>query len=254
MKKEKSNFFGLSLQLAKAGFKLRNEGSYLGILWYLLNPLLLFGLLFLVFSDRLGNNIPNYPIYLLLGVIMFNFFQNATLESTRSITKEYRGVVRSINFPKEAIIAGIIMKSLFSHAFEIILMIILMVFLGGSFVGIAAYILIVLLFCIFLFGVCLILACLTVFFADLENIWNFAVRLIWLGTPIFYSIGGQTKLFYINLFNPLYYFITLARETVIYGAMPEYWIIAGALFYSFLLLFLSLIMFRNLKNRIAEMV
>ena len=63
----------LSVALARAHFKLRNEGIYLGIAWYLLNPLLLFAILFFVFSDRLGSSIPYYPAYLFLGIIMFNY-------------------------------------------------------------------------------------------------------------------------------------------------------------------------------------
>ena len=115
------HFFELSFQIAKSGFKLRNEGSYLGILWYLLNPLLLFVLLLLVFADRLGNEIPMYPLYLLLGIVMFNFFQQTTSESTRIVLVDYRDLVKSINFPREAIVLGAVLKFLFSHFFEILL-------------------------------------------------------------------------------------------------------------------------------------
>src|SRR4030042_3140482 len=92
------HFLDLSLEIAKSSFKLRNEGSYLGIFWYLLNPLLLFLLLLLVFSDRLGNSIPSYPLYLLLGIVIFNFFQQATTESTKIIVRDYGELIKSINF------------------------------------------------------------------------------------------------------------------------------------------------------------
>jgi len=241
-------FFGLSFQLAKAGFKLRNEGSYLGIFWYLLNPILLFVLLFFVFSDRLGTGIPQYPLYLLLGIIIFNFFQNATLEATRTIIKEYAGLIKSINFPRESLIGSIIFKSIFSHLFEIILFIIFLLVFGNQLTGLVFYPIVILFFCFFIFGSSLILSSLTVYFFDLENIWNFAVRLLWLGTPIFYAIGGQTKLLYINLFNPLYYFITIAREVVIYGKIPELWLILGCLTFSFVSLLIGLLIFDKLKN------
>lgn len=248
------SFLGLSLQLAKAGFKLRNEGSYLGILWYLLNPLLLFILLFLIFSDRLGVGIPSYPLYLLLGIIIFNFFQKATTESTKTIIKDYRGIIKSINFPRESLIGGIVLKTLFSHLFEIILFIIFLLIFGGSLIGLLFYPLILLIFCFFVFGSSLILASLTVYFIDLENIWFFVSKLIWLGTPIFYAIGGQTRLFYLNLLNPLYYFITIAREIIIYSRIPELWMIAGALGYCLLFLIIGLLIFNLLKIKFAEMI
>jgi ABC-type polysaccharide/polyol phosphate export permease len=254
MKKENSNFFQLSFQLAKSGFKLRNEGSYLGILWYLLNPLLLFILLLLIFSDRLGVSIPQYPLYLLIGIIMFDFFQSSTTESTRIIIKDYGDLIKSINFPKEALILGITLKSVFSHLFEMLLLMAFILIFRGSLTGLIFYPLILLLFCIFIFGASLILSSLTVYFIDLENIWNFAVRLIWLGTPIFYSIGGQTKLFYINLLNPIYYFIIISRDIVIYSSFPQLWIVFGALFYSLLFLITGLLIFKKLKIKFAEML
>jgi len=248
------DIFGLGLSLAKAGFKLRNEGSYLGIFWYLLNPLLLFILLLLVFSDRLGGNIPAYPLYLLLGIIIFNFFQQATTESTKVIMRDYQWIIKSINFPRESLIGGIILKTFFSHLFEIILFIVFILIFGGSLIGLIFYPVIIIVFCFFVFGVCLIFASLTVYFVDLENIWFFVSRLIWLGTPIFYAIGGQTRLFYVNLLNPLYYFITIAREIIIYTRIPELWMLLGMITYSLLFLLIGLLIFNKLKIKFAEMV
>lgn len=245
---------GLSLSLAKAGFKLRNEGSYLGIFWYLLNPLLMFALLLLIFSDRLGSGIQNYPLYLLLGIIIFNFFQNATTEATKTIIRDYGGIIKSINFPRESLISSIVLKTLFSHFFEIILFIVLLLFFRGSLIGLLFYPIILVVFCFFVFGASLILATLTVYFVDLENIWFFLSRLIWLGTPIFYAIGGQTRLFYINLLNPLYYFITIAREIIIYTRIPELWMLLGMITYSLLFLLIGLLIFNKLKIKFAEMV
>jgi len=248
------NVLGLSLSLAKAGFKLKNEGSYLGILWYLLNPLLMFALLLLIFSNRLGGNIPNYPLYLLLGIIMFNFFQKATTESTKTITKDYRGIIKSINFPRESLIAALVLKTFFSHLFEIVLFIVFLLIFKNSLIGMIFYPIMLIFFCFFVFGSCLILSALTVYFVDLENIWLFVSRLIWLGTPIFYAIGGQTKLFYVNLLNPLYYFITIARELIIYTKIPELWMILGAIGYSLLFLIIGLLIFNKLKIKFAEMI
>ena len=243
----------LSLELAKAEFKLRNEGSYLGIFWYLLNPLLLFGLLFLIFFDRLGQNIPDYPVYLLLGLIIFNFFQQTTIESTKTI-QSHKGVIKSINFPKESLIGSIVLKFLFSHIFEIILLIIFLIIFKIPIQGIIFYPLILFFLSIFIFGACLILSSIAVYFVDLENIWAFVIRLIWLGTPIFYAIGGQTKLFYVNLFNPLYYFITITRDLIIYSKIPELKIVITAIFFSFLFLLVGLLIFNKLKIKFSEMV
>ncbi len=120
--------------------------------------------------------------------------------------------------------------------------------------GLIFYPIIILFFIIFIFGACLFLSSIAVFFADLENIWFFLSKLIWLATPIFYSIEGQTRLFYANLFNPLYYFITAAREFIIYGKIPELWMVFGIIGWSILFLIIGLFVFNKLKNKFAEMV
>lgn len=246
--------FGLGFQLAKAEFKLRNEGSYLGIFWYLLNPLLVFGLLFFIFSDRLGNNISNYPLYLMLGVIVFNFFQSTTTDSVTSVIKDYRWVIKSINFPIESLLVSIVLKNLFSHLLEIIFFAVFLIFSKISLIGILYYLLVLIFLCLFIFGISLFLASLTVYFVDLENIWSFVVRLLWLATPIFYSIGGQTKLFYLNLFNPMYYFITFARDVAVYIRVPDASIIFGTVFCALLSLSAGLLLFNALKVRFAEKI
>ena len=144
-------FLGLSASIANAEFKLRNEGSYLGILWYLLNPILLFTLLFFIFKDRLSNDIPSYHLYLLLGIIMFNLFQEASLDAARAI-KNYSGIIKSIDFPKESLIGAILLRRLYSHFFEVILFILIIFLFGGSMAGLLYYPLILILFLAFIYA------------------------------------------------------------------------------------------------------
>lgn len=247
------NKFELSLALARADFIERNEGSYLGLLWYLLNPLLLFALLLLVFSDRLGNEIPQYPLYLLIGIIMFNFFQRATIDST-TIVREHRYLIKSINFPRQSLVGSIVLRTLFSHLFEIILFIIFILFFERPLTGILFYPIILFFFYLFIYGASLILASLTVYIADMEHVWGFAARLIWLGTPLFYAIEGQARLAIVSLFNPMYYFITIARDIAVYGRMPKIWMLAAMAGWSILFLLIGLAIFNRLKTKFAELV
>lgn len=243
----------LSITLAKSEFKLRYEGSYLGIFWYLLNPLFLFALLFAVFHDRLGQKVENYPLYLLLGIIMFNLFQHATTESIKIIQGK-RHLIKSINFPRETLVGSTVLKFLFSHAFEVGLFILFMIIFGVSPAGILFYPLILALFALFVFGVSLALFSIAFYLADLENIWLFTSRLLWFATPIFYSIGGQKRLFLLNLFNPVYYFITATRDVVVYTRMPQSWILLGMVGYTLISLLVGLGIFYKLKGKFAEMI
>ncbi len=229
-------------------------GSYLGILWYLLNPILTFGILYLIFADRLGGNVALYPAYLLLGIIMFNVFQSTTVEATKSILKEYHYLIKSIQFPRESLVLAIVLKNVFSHIFEIALFALLLIYMDISLIGLLAYVPILILLIAFIYGSSLLLAALTVYFVDLDNIWNFAVRIIWFGTPIFYAIENQTRLFAVSQANPIYYLITAARDMIVYGQIPSSQIMLGTFCFSAGFLAIGIIVFRNLKHKFAELI
>src|SRR3989338_8251303 len=180
------HFFRLSWQLAVVDFNLRNEGSYLGNVWYLLNPLLLFLILFLIFFDRVGGNIPSYPAYLIMGILPFTFFMRTTMDSTRAILGN--NFIKSFSFKRETLVLSIVLKNLFSHLFEIAVFFLLLSFLGIPWYGIFVYLLVLLLLLVFVYGVSLFLAALTLHFVDMGNIWQFFTTLLWFATPIFYAI------------------------------------------------------------------
>lgn len=248
-----TDIFNLSLELAKAEFKVRNEGSYLGILWYLLNPALTFLLLLAVFQDRLGQDIPSYPLYLLLGILMFNFFQQATVESTKIVSMN-SGIMTSIKFPLEALPFSIILKTIFSHAFEVVVVVVFLLCYGLPATSVLLYPLLLCFLAVFTYGICLLFFAISVYFKDLDNVWNFVARLLWLATPIFYSVGGQKRLLFMNLFNPLYYFITVARDIIVYLRLPQGSMVIGMVLYSFLSLFTGLYVFHKLRCKLAELV
>ena len=244
----------LSFSLAIVYFKLKNERTYLGIFWYLLNPILTFSLLFFIFNDRLGGDIPYYSLYLFLGIIIFNFFQTVTIESNYCIAGENKGIIKSINFDRKSLVIALVLRNLFSHIFEIIIFSILLLFFKISVFGIFYYLILLFFLSIFSLGVSFIFSALTVYFADFGNIWNFVSRLLWFVTPIFYAIEGQTELFYANLLNPLFYFISISRDIIIYSKIPQLWMVFAVIFYSFFFLFAGIFIFNKLKYKFAEKI
>ncbi len=245
-------FCQLSWRLAIVGFKLRNEGSYLGNFWYLINPALLFFILFFIFFDRLGGEIASYPAYLMIGILLFNFFLRTTTESTRVILDS--GFIKSINFPREALVCSVVIRNILSHLFEASVFFVALFFLGIPLYGFLLYLLVLVFLSVFVYGVSLFLSAVAVYVVDMGNIWQFFTTLLWFATPIFYSIEGQSRLFALNLFNPPFYFITAARDMVVYAKLPEPWVLLGVVLYPLLSLIVGTIVFAKLKNKFAELM
>ncbi|MBN2567745.1 ABC transporter permease [Candidatus Woesearchaeota archaeon] len=247
------HFLRLSYALALAEFKARNEDSAFGILWYLLNPLLMFVLLLLVFGERLGAGIPHYPLYLLFGIIIFEFFIRTTNESARLI-HSYRVLIKSVAFPRAALVGSVVMKALFSHAAEIVVFSIVMALFAVPPAGLALYPAVLVLLCLFSFGCALLLASITVFIADIEYVWAFLSRLLFFATPVFYAIPSGSAAGALNLANPLTHLITVARYLVIYLEVPPAWAIAGSVLSSLAMLAAGWLAFSALQKRFPERI
>ena len=245
----------LSFSLAKINFKLRNEGNYLGVIWYLLVPLSLFLIILLVrhaaFSDA---GIEQYPIYLLIGITGFNFFRQSISLSISSIHQN-GGFIKSLNgISLEAFVLSQFIESVFSHAFELILIAGFMLYFGLPIVWLALYPIAFLLFAPFVLGISLIFATGGTYMRDLENVWNIATQLLLFGTPIFYVALPGSFAYSINLLNPLFYFLLIARDFVIYHIVPPVWMMFVLFGFGIVCLIIGMFVFKKFKYGFSELV
>lgn len=246
----------LGFSLAKTNFKLRNEGSYLGLLWYILSPLALFAIILLVKNQVLvngGAETPYYPVYLLLGILMFNLFVQTTSASIGAISSN-ANFVKSIKIPLESLVLSKVFQFIFSHLFELILLVAFLVHLGMPLMGILPYLLVLMLFLIFISGVSFLFATIGTFVSDLQNVWSVIAQLLFFMTPIFYIPSEGSILYKINLFNPLYYFIDLAQNVVFGGFAGPMSIWGIAAIISLLTYSIGFLFFNKYKRKFAEYV
>jgi len=215
---KKTNYFNLTLQMALTEFKLKYAGSVLGYVWSLVKPLLLFGVLYVVFSVffRFGKGVPNYPVYLLLGIVMWSFFFEATMNGMRSIVQ--RGdLIRKVNFPKIIIVIAAILTASLSFLLNLI---VVFVFLAFSKIDLTAsalvFVPLVVELVIFALGVSLILATLFAKFKDFIHIWEVGLQVIFYATPIIYPISMvPAKFIKFMMVNPVAQIFQDARWALI---------------------------------------
>lgn len=242
-----------SLALAKADFKLRNENSILGVIWYLLDPILTFGLLYLAFGHNLGQNIHAYALQLVVGIITFNYFHKTTIDATSALINN-AALIHTFPFPPSLLVVSVVLKHLLGHLLELTFGFAVFVFFGGQSIFFFAYPFFLFFLLVFVCGLSLILAAGSVFVTDLVHVWEFVLRLLWLGTPIFYALDHQRALASLNLLNPMYYFITAARELLVAQHIPSWSIVGGCLCSALISLSLGLVIFGSLQKTFAERI
>jgi ABC-type polysaccharide/polyol phosphate export permease len=243
------NILGLSLSLAKVNFKLRNEGTYLGVFWYLLEPLLMFLVLLYIFSSRM-TNIKHYPLYLLLGLMMYNLFSGSTIQSARTIINN-AGFIKSFKMPYEALVLSVVLQFIFTHLFEIAVLAIFMIYFGVRLTGLIFYPILLFFYSIFICGISFVLAAMSVRINDIANVWTVIVRLAWLATPIFYSIKENSLQF---LLNPIAHFISVGRSLTINNQLSPPWVLIYIVIISIISLAAGLFVFNLSKKKFAEYV
>ncbi len=245
------NILQLSYSLSKTNFKLRNEKSYLGIFWYLLEPLSFFITLYALGSFLGGDNIEKFPLYLFLGIIMFNFFSSCTMASC-NIIEANAGFIKSLNISKTPFVFSVLFQYSFSHFFEIFIFCIFMFLLGSNPLLILLYVPIFLVYFFMVAGICFVLSAVGVFVSDISNVWNIFSRILWFLTPIFYFAPKDSFVGMINPINPVYYFIYIAREICIYGRIPSLMYVIVGLFSALISFSFGLILFNIFKFKFAE--
>jgi ABC-2 type transport system permease protein len=206
-------------ELVRTDFKLRYQGSILGYAWSLLRPLFIFIILYVVFVKflKLGNGIPHYPVYLLLGIVLWNFFNEMTMQSLGSVVG--RGdLIRKIKIPRWIIV----LSSSIAAVINLILnLVVIGIFMVVSHVGLTSSALwlplIIIEIYLFAFGVSLYLSAAFVKYRDINYIWEVILQAGFYATPILYPLSRITNvtLQKIILTNPLGQAIQDARYSLI---------------------------------------
>lgn len=205
-------------QLVITDFKIRYQGSVLGYLWSLLRPLALFVILYIVFARflKFGGDIDHYPVYLLMGIVLWNFFVEVTSGGVGAIVA--RGdLLRKLNFPKYVIVVSGSISALINLALTFVVLIVLMIASGVDISTTAVFFPLILLELFVLsLGVSFLLSALYVKFRDMTYIWEVVLQAGFYATPILYPLymipDSAVK---VLLMNPMAQMIQNSRHMLI---------------------------------------
>ena len=181
----------LFLELSKTDFKLRYQGSILGYMWAIIRPLLMFGILYVVFAKflRFGVEIPNYPVYLLVGTVLWNFFTECTNQGIQSLVIR-SDLMRKISFDRAVIVISATTTALINLAINLVV-ILIFAFISNitpSLTWLLLPFLIIELYLLSL-GLSFLLGSINVKFRDIGSIWEVLTQALFYATPIIYPLA-----------------------------------------------------------------
>lgn len=208
--------------LVSRDIKVRYRRSVLGMLWTVLNPLLMMVVITIVFSTLFKQNIEHFPIYYLSGSLIFSFSSETTSIALYSIIGN-ASLMKKVYIPKYLFPVSKVVSGLVNLGFSLIAMFLVMLVMGVEY-HITLLLLPIPIFYTFLFatGLGLLLSAATVFFRDISHFYGVFVMAWTYFTPIFYPVDilPETARKVMN-FNPMYHYVQYMRELILYGNFPS---------------------------------
>lgn len=224
-------FFDLLWLLSVTEFKRAYFGTVLGYVWSLIRPLMLFGVLLFVFTQvfKIGSELPDYPVLLLLGIVLFTLFQEATLNAVTSVAAQ-EGVVRKTQFPRLVIPLSTVLTSSFNFVLNMVVVLIFILAWGVDPTwtwllfpfAVAA---LLLLTC----TVSMMLSVLYVRFRDVAIIWTVLSQVLFYATPVLYPIEklDDPPIEHVLMLNPLAVIFQQVRVWILEPDAPTAAQVAG---------------------------
>jgi ABC-2 type transport system permease protein len=252
-------------ELVRTDFKIRYQNSILGYVWSLLRPLLIFIIMYLVFTRflKVGDNVPHYPVYLLLGLLFWNFFVEVTMGSVTAVVGK-GDLIRKINFPKYVIILSVLVGALINLSLTAVVIIIFMI-VGHVSVSWQALLLIPLILELILLSLAVAFFLSTTFvkYRDISYVWEVILQGAFYATPILYPLTriphAYSRILILNPFAQIiqdsrYVLITHSTETISSIYSGRYWVWAIPISITLIIAVLSGNYFRKRSSSFAEEV
>lgn len=213
-------------EMVPADFKVRYQGSVLGYMWSLLKPLFLFAILYIVFTYiiPLGKAVPHYSVYLLLGIVLWNFFTEATMQGASSVVA--RGdLIRKVSIPRYLVVVASTLSALINLGLSLIVVIIFALF-NGVMPSLSWLLLIPIVaeLIVLSLGISFLLSALYVKFRDITYIWEIFLQAGFYATPIIYPFTQVPERFHKWFFiNPMAQLIQDARYVMVTHEQATLW-------------------------------
>lgn len=251
--RRRANYASLILQFALKDFKIRYTHSVLGYTWSVINPVIFFGLYYIVATYFLMVEIPKYPAFLLLSVVMWNFFFEGSSRGVGSLLAR-ADVLSKMVLPREVIVYSALLSAGLTFVINLAVLMVLLWATGTDVTLAAVFFPLLLLNLVALtLGVSLLLSPIYVRFHDIGYLWNIVLQVGFWMTPILYSeLNVPENWRWIVWWNPVARILVDARRSLVYGLFPGWRGLVITTLYSVLILVIGALVFKRLQAKVAD--
>lgn len=230
------------------------KGSFLGVLWSFVNPLLMTLVYAIVFPFILRSGPEHYVTYIVIGILPWNFFTTVISQGTFTILGN-AGIIKKVYFPREILPISVATSALVNFLISLPIIFLFLLFSG---IGFSWYILLLplVIICQYILslGIIFITSAINVYIRDAEYIINFFIQMLFYATPILYESSLFGDKAWILSLNPMTTIINSYRDILYSGIMPNLIQLGLVLVFSILLLLIGILVFRKLEKGFAEEV
>ena len=242
-------------QLVTKDFKLRYRRSVLGVVWSVLNPLLMMIIMSFVFQYFLRSNLEHYSLYLIVGNITFALMNDATNGGLRSII-DASSLLKKVKVDRWVFPVQKVFSAAVNFAFSLIAVAIVMVFDGVMpTIHVLWFVVGLVLVMLFSIGIGLFIGALAVFFRDMIHLWSVVLTAWTYLTPIFWDLSLLTNsnapriVVWIVKANPMYNYLEIMRSAFVYQNNPSVTVLALAAIWAVIALVIGIAVFKKTEHK-----
>lgn len=251
MKLSNNNLFLLE-EIVKKNFSSKYKDSFLGILWTILQPLLLMILFTIIFSTLFKKKVEYYPAFFLTAWCTYMFF-SSSISISMNVLKSNKNILQRIPAPKYIFVLGSVISEFLNFIIMLILLVAIMIITHVPFhLTIILSVIPIISLLIMITGLSLMLSIVCVYYSDVKHLWSVFSLMLMYASALFYPIEIIPEPYrHYLLLNPLLWIIDQLRCFILYGQFPLIFTVVNSLLLSVIIFVLGLIVFKKYENKVV---
>lgn len=254
-KEERQQYVFALKQMVSREIKRRYARSYLGIVWSVLNPLMMMAVMSMIFTTVFKREIENFPIYYLTGQLLYGYFSGATSNSMSALV-DNKSLLIKVKLPKQIFVLSRVLTEFANLCYTCIAFVfMLIVFQIKPSIYMIFFVYDVALMSLFILGIAYILSIIYVHFGDVKHLYSVFMRIMLYMSAIFFPVESVAPaLRKIIEINPVYGYIAFARTCIMNGRMPELKLWIQTLVWSLGMFLVGYFVFKKKENTVMQKV